>query len=89
MGALMKLQVRDDQKHVVASNLFSIASQILEMSMRVSGICFHDETARKLYAGLGFVETGEIVEQEALAFLKLRAWGACRPFESNGKIPPL
>ena len=32
----------------------------------------HNETARKLYASLGFVETGEMVEGEALAVLNLR-----------------
>ncbi len=32
----------------------------------------HNETARKLYATLGFVETGEIEDGEAIAVLKLR-----------------
>jgi len=32
----------------------------------------NNEDARKLYASLGFVETGEIVEGEAVAELKLR-----------------
>ncbi len=32
----------------------------------------NNEGARKLYASLGFVETGEIVEGEAVAELKLR-----------------
>jgi diamine N-acetyltransferase len=32
----------------------------------------HNEIARKLYASVGFVETGEIMEGEALAVLNLR-----------------
>jgi diamine N-acetyltransferase len=32
----------------------------------------HNEAARKLYASLGFVETGEILEGEAVAVRKLR-----------------
>jgi diamine N-acetyltransferase len=32
----------------------------------------HNDGARKLYASLGFVETGEIVEEEVVAELKLR-----------------
>ncbi len=32
----------------------------------------HNEAARKLYASLGFVETGRIVEEETEAVLKLR-----------------
>jgi len=32
----------------------------------------HNETARKLYASLGFVETGEIMDGEMLAVLNLR-----------------
>lgn len=32
----------------------------------------HNETARKLYASLGFIETGEIEDGEAIAVLKLR-----------------
>ena len=43
---------------------------------RVSAIAIsyepHNETARKLYASLGFVETSEMVDGEALAVLKLR-----------------
>jgi diamine N-acetyltransferase len=33
----------------------------------------HNEVAHKLYASLGFIETGEIVDEEMLALLKLRA----------------
>lgn len=32
----------------------------------------HNEGARRLYAGLGFVEPGELIEGETLAVLKLR-----------------
>lgn len=32
----------------------------------------HNETARKLYASLGFIEPGEMVDDETLALLKLR-----------------
>ncbi len=32
----------------------------------------HNEGARKLYASLGFVEGGELVDGEVLAILKLR-----------------
>ena len=42
--------------------------------VRAVGISYEpeNEIARKLYAGLGFVETGEIVRGEAVAVLKLR-----------------
>ena len=32
----------------------------------------HNEDARKLYASVGFVETGEMVEEEVIAVLKLK-----------------
>jgi len=32
----------------------------------------HNEVARKLYASLGFIETGEIVDEEMLALLRIR-----------------
>lgn len=32
----------------------------------------HNEVARKLYASLGFIETGEIVDEEMLALLRVR-----------------
>ncbi len=140
--ALVKLKVRDDQKHFVASNVYSIAQAqfgdeyeghwdlhpfgIYEGDMPVGflmygynfshpkqqafiirlmvdekfqgkgygkfgmgkmleffraddrikevGISYEPENegARKLYASLGFVETGEIIEGEAVALLKLR-----------------
>ena len=139
---LIKLKVRDDQKHFVASNLYSIAQAqfgdeyeghwdlhafgIYDGDMPVGflmyglniehlkqqafiqrlmvdekfqgkgygkfgmewmldffriderikevGISYEPENegARKLYASLGFVETGEIIEGEAVAVLKLR-----------------
>ncbi len=141
---LIKLKVSDDQKHFVASNLYSIAEAqfgddipgeghwdmfpygiydddkpvgflmlsynyeftrfqgfILRLMVdesvqgkgygkfgmnwmlekyradervEVVGISYepNNEVARKLYASLGFQETGEIVEGEALALLKLR-----------------
>jgi diamine N-acetyltransferase len=42
--------------------------------VQVVGISYEpdNDVARKLYASLGFVETGEIVDGEALALLKLR-----------------
>ena len=42
--------------------------------VQVVGISYepNNEVARKLYASLGFQETGEIVDGEALALLKLR-----------------
>lgn len=42
--------------------------------LKAAGISYepHNEVARKLYASLGFVETGEIVDDEMLAVLKLR-----------------
>ena len=140
--ALIKLQVRDDQKHFVASNLFSIAEaqfgddfeghwdmypygiyngdapvgflmygynfehpkqqafiirlmvdekfqgkgygrfgiqKLLEIfradeRIKTVGISYEpeNEAARRLYASLGFVEPGEMVEGEVLAVLKLR-----------------
>lgn len=140
--ALIKLQVREDQRNFVASNVFSIAQaqfgdnfeghwdlhpfgiyedddpvgflmygynfehpryqafilrlmvdekhqkkgyarfgmeKILEVfradeRVKEVGISYdpQNEAARKLYASLGFVEPGEIVEDEVLAVLKLR-----------------
>jgi diamine N-acetyltransferase len=140
--ALIKLQVREDQKNFVASNLYSIAEaqfgdefeghwdlfphgiydgdapvgflmyglnfehpkqqafiirlmvdekhqgrgfgrfgmeKMLEIfradeRIRQVGISYEPENegARKLYANLGFVETGEMIEEETLALLKLR-----------------
>lgn len=142
--ALTKLQVRDDQNHFVASNVFSIAEaqfgfdepdhghwdfhpfgifdndnpvgflmygynfshpkqqafiirlmvdekfqgkgygrfgmqKMLEIfradeRIKVIGISYEpeNEVARKLYAGLGFVENGEILEGEIVAVLNLR-----------------
>ena len=32
----------------------------------------HNDVARKLYASLGFMEPGEIVDEEVLAVLKIR-----------------
>jgi diamine N-acetyltransferase len=32
----------------------------------------HNEVARNLYASLGFIETGEIVDEEMLALLRIR-----------------
>lgn len=140
---LIKLQVREDQKHFVASNLYSIAEsqfgdddnghwdlfpygiyaddgapvgffmygfnfahpkqqafvirlmvdekfqgkgygrfgmeKLLEIfradeRIREVGISYEPENegARKLYASLGFVEPGEMIEDETLAVLKLR-----------------
>lgn len=42
--------------------------------VKVVGISYepHNEVARKLYAGLGFLETGEIYDGESLALLSLR-----------------
>jgi ribosomal protein S18 acetylase RimI-like enzyme len=42
--------------------------------IREVGISYepHNEGARRLYASLGFVETGEMIEDETLAVLKLR-----------------
>ena len=140
--ALIKLQVREDQKHFVASNVYSIAQskfgdefeghwdlypfgiydndepvgflmyalnfshpphqafiqrlmvddkfqgkgygkfgmqkmlEIFRADERIKsvGISYepNNDVARKLYASLGFVETGEIVEEEVVAELKLR-----------------
>ena len=140
--ALIKLQVREDQKHFVAPNLFSIAEaqfgddfeghwdmypygiydgdtpvgflmygynfehpkqqafiirlmvdekfqnkgygrfgiqKLLEIfradeRIKTVGISYEpeNEAARRLYASLGFVEPGEMVEGEVLAVLKLR-----------------
>lgn len=140
--ALVKLKVRDDQKHFVASNVYSIAQaqfgdeyeghwdlhpfgiyegatpvgflmygynfshpkqqafiirlmvdekfqgkgygkfgmgKMLEFfraddRIKEVGISYEPENegARKLYASLGFVETGEIIEGEVVAVLKLR-----------------
>ena len=139
---LIKLQVREDQKHFVASNLYSIAEshfgddleghwdlfpygiydnnvpvgflmyglnfehpkqqafiqrlmvdekfqgkgygrfgmeKLLEIfradeRIREVGISYEPENegARKLYASLGFIEPGEMIEGETLAVLKLR-----------------
>jgi diamine N-acetyltransferase len=139
---LIKLQVREDQKHFVASNLYSIAQaqfgdeyeghwdlqpfgiydgdtpvgflmyglnfshpkqqafiQRLMVAEKFQGQGFgkfgmdwmleffrtderiqevgisyepENEGARKLYASLGFAETGEIVDDETVAVLKLR-----------------
>lgn len=45
----------------------------------VKNVCIsyepHNEVARKLYASLGFVETGEMIERETVALLKLRGRG--------------
>jgi diamine N-acetyltransferase len=141
--ALIKLQVREDQKHFVASNLYSIAQsqfgdefeghwdlhafgiyngdepvgflmyglnfehpkqqafiqrlmvdekfqgkgygrwgmqkmlEIFRADGRIKevGISYEPENegARKLYASLGFVETGRIIEEEVEAVLNLRA----------------
>ena len=140
--ALIKLQVREDQKHIVASNLFSIAEaqfgddfeghwdlypygiydgdtpvgflmygynfehpkqqafiirlmvdekfqgkgydrfgiqKLLEIfradeRIKTVGISYEpeNEAARRLYASLGFVEPGEMIEGEVLAVLKLK-----------------
>jgi diamine N-acetyltransferase len=140
---LIKLKVREDQKHFVASNLYSIAQaqfgddyaghwdlfpfgiydgdtpvgfcmygydfeypkqqafifrlmvdekqqgkgygrfgmekmlEVFRTNERVMqvGISYEpeNEVARKLYAGLGFVETGEILGEETVAVLKLRS----------------
>jgi diamine N-acetyltransferase len=139
---LIKLKVREDQTHFVASNLYSIAQvqfgdeyeghwdlfpfgifddnepvgflmyalnfvhpthqafiqrlmvderfqgkgygrfgmeKMLELfrgdeRIKVAGISYepHNEVARKLYASLGFVETGEIFEGEEVAVVNLR-----------------
>ena len=143
--SLIKLKVREDQTHFVASNLFSIAEshygydepdgggrwdmfpfgiydgetpvgflmygynfsytqyeafiirlmvdekhqgkgygkfgmqkmlEIFRQDARIHhvGISYEpeNEVARKLYAGLGFVETGEILDREAVAVLRVR-----------------
>lgn len=139
---LIRLKVREDQKHFVASNLYSIAEaqfgddyeghwdlhpfgiydgetpvgflmygfnfehrkqqafiirlmvdenhqhkgygrygmqKMLELfradeRIRVVGISYEpeNEAARKLYASLGFEETGEMLDEEVLAILRLR-----------------
>jgi diamine N-acetyltransferase len=45
-----------------------------EERIKVVGISYEpeNERARKLYAGLGFVETGEMIDDEVLAVLQLR-----------------
>lgn len=140
--ALIDLKVREDQKHFVASNLYSIAQahfgdeyeghwdlfpfgiyegdepvgflmyafnfnhpreqayiqrlmvdekfqgkgfgkfgmqkmiEIFRADVRIKHVAIsyepENEVARKLYASFGFVETGEIVEGETMALLKLR-----------------
>lgn len=56
-----------------------IMQQVLDVfrandRVEVAGISYepHNETARKLYASLGFVEPGEILDGETLALLNLR-----------------
>jgi diamine N-acetyltransferase len=128
---LIKLKVRDDQKHFVASNLYSIAQvqfgdeyeghwnlhafgiyegdtpvgffmygydfehpkqqafifrlmvdekyqgKVFRADERITyvGISYEPENdvARKLYAGFGFMETGEILGEETLAVLKIQS----------------
>ena len=43
-------------------------------NLKSAGISYepHNETARKLYASLGFVETGELLDAETLAIVNLR-----------------
>ena len=42
--------------------------------IKEAGISYepHNEVARNLYASMGFIETGEIVDEEMLALMKLR-----------------
>lgn len=56
-----------------------IMQQVLDIfranqQIKAVGISYepHNESARKLYAGLGFVEPGEFLEGETLAILNLR-----------------
>jgi diamine N-acetyltransferase len=46
-----------------------------DVRVKTVGISYepHNEGARKLYASLGFVETGEIEDGEAIAALNLRS----------------
>ena len=50
--------------------------EIFRAEERIKEVCIsyepHNETARKLYAGFGFVESGEMAGDEILAALKLR-----------------
>jgi diamine N-acetyltransferase len=115
---LIRLKVREDQKHFVASNLYPSrkrnlvtmkpmavigTSILLEFTLMVDekyqgkgygrfgmnwmlerfrnddrirdvGISYEpdNEVGRKLYASLGFVETGEMVGDEVLAVLHLK-----------------
>ena len=76
-GFVMRLMV--DKNHQGKGYGREIMEQVLDKfradeKIENIGISYepHNETARKLYANLGFVETGEIIEGEALAVLNLR-----------------
>jgi len=74
---IMRLMV--DERYQGRGYGSEIMEQVLEVfrgkhEIKNIGISYepHNETARKLYASLGFVEPGEILDGETLAVLKLR-----------------
>lgn len=74
---IMRLMV--DERYQGRGYGSEIMDQVLEVfrgkhEIKNIGISYepHNETARKLYASLGFVEPGEILDGETLAVLKLR-----------------
>lgn len=74
---IMRLMV--DEKFQGKGYGRAIMKQVLDVfrangKIKVAGISYepHNETARKLYASLGFVEPGETMDGETLALLNLR-----------------
>ena len=74
---IMRLMV--DEKHQGKGHGREIMKQVLDVfradeRIKCAGISYEpeNEVARKLYASLGFVEPGELIEGETLALLNLR-----------------
>lgn len=76
-GLILRLMV--DEKYQGKGYGRAAMKSILEMfqtDKNISSVCItyepENEAARKLYASLGFEETGELMENEVVALLRLR-----------------
>ena len=76
-GFIMRLMVDEKfQGRGYGREIMRQSLDVLRADERIRnvGISYepHNETARKLYASLGFIEPGEMLDDETLAVLSLR-----------------
>ena len=76
-GLILRLMVDERyQGRGYGREAMKVMTEMFLANERVRAVCIsyapENDTARKLYASFGFVETGEMLESEVLAVLQLR-----------------